>query len=123
MGASLTWAAGPARARALFPGVLACGVVAAAATFLGEHYGAPVLLFALLLGLAMNFLADEAGPCAPGIEWCARSVLRLGVALLGLRITLEQVVAATPTKDLDAVWGKGFFPPNAFVGLVYSTLP
>lgn len=93
MGASLTWAAGPARARALFPGVLACGVVAAAATFLGEHYGAPVLLFALLLGLAMNFLADEAGPCAPGIEWCARSVLRLGVALLGLRITLEQVVA------------------------------
>ena len=37
--------------------------------------------------------------------------------------TLEQVVAATPTKDLDAVWGKGFFPPNAFVGLVYSTLP
>jgi uncharacterized integral membrane protein (TIGR00698 family) len=66
--------------------------VAAAATFLGEHYGAPVLLFALLLGLAMNFLSAE-GPCAPGIEFCARSVLRLGVALLGLRITLDQVVA------------------------------
>ncbi len=37
--------------------------------------------------------------------------------------TLPQVVAATPTKDLDAVWGKGFFPPNDFVALVYSTLP
>jgi uncharacterized integral membrane protein (TIGR00698 family) len=82
----------PARLRALFPGVLACAVVAAAATFLGQHYGAPVLLFALLLGMAMNFLS-AAGPCAPGIEFCARSVLRVGVALLGLRITLDQVVS------------------------------
>ncbi|HSC00989.1 MAG TPA: putative sulfate exporter family transporter, partial [Burkholderiaceae bacterium] len=83
---------GPARARTLFPGVIACAVVAAAAGFLGEHYGAPVLLFALLLGLAMNFLSAQ-GPCAPGIEFCARTVLRVGVALLGLRITAEQVVA------------------------------
>jgi glyoxylase-like metal-dependent hydrolase (beta-lactamase superfamily II) len=37
--------------------------------------------------------------------------------------TLPQVVAAAPTKDLDAVWGKGFFPPNDFVALVYTTLP
>ena len=90
--ANLTLKVGPARARTLFPGVMACAVVAAAATFLGQHYGAPVLLFALLLGLGMNFLSDE-GPCAPGIEFCARSLLRLGVALLGLRITLDQVVA------------------------------
>jgi uncharacterized integral membrane protein (TIGR00698 family) len=82
----------PARLRALFPGLIACAVVAAAATFLGQHYGAPVLLFALLLGMAMNFLS-AAGPCAPGIEFCARSVLRVGVALLGLRITLDQVVS------------------------------
>lgn len=80
------------RARTLMPGVTACAVVAAAAGFLGEHYGAPVLLFALLLGLAMNFLAAS-GPCAPGIEFCARTLLRVGVALLGLRITLDQVVA------------------------------
>ena len=37
--------------------------------------------------------------------------------------TLQQVIAATPTKDLDAVWGKGFFPPNDYVALVYNTLP
>jgi uncharacterized integral membrane protein (TIGR00698 family) len=71
---------------------MACAVVAAAATFLGDHYGAPVLLFALLIGLGMNFLSSE-GPCAPGIEFCARSVLRIGVALLGLRITFAQVAA------------------------------
>ena len=45
--------------RTMFPGVLACIVVAAAATFLSEHYGAPVMLFALLLGMAMNFLSGE----------------------------------------------------------------
>jgi uncharacterized integral membrane protein (TIGR00698 family) len=71
---------------------MACAVVAAAATFLGQHYGAPVLLFALLLGMGMNFLSVE-GPCAPGIEFCARTLLRVGVALLGLRITLAQVTA------------------------------
>ena len=74
------------------PGVLACGVVAAAATFLSEHYGAPVMLFALLLGMAMNFLSAD-GPCAAGIEFTARHLLRVGVALLGLRITFEQIAA------------------------------
>lgn len=78
--------------RGLWHGVLACGVVGAAAAFLGTHYGAPVLLFALLLGLAMNFLSTG-GPCGAGIEFCARTLLRVGVALLGLRITLDQVAA------------------------------
>ena len=82
----------PVRARILFPGVLACAVVAASATFLSQHYGAPVMLFALILGIAMNFLSME-GVCKPGIEFTARHVLRWGVALLGLRITASQVVA------------------------------
>src|SRR6187401_1415096 len=88
---ALTAGAVPGAARGLFPGVLACVVVAAAATFLSEHYGAPVMLFALLLGMAMNFLSGD-GPCKPGIEFTARQVLRWGVALLGLRITVGQVV-------------------------------
>ncbi len=36
--------------------------------------------------------------------------------------TLEDAIAAKPTKDLDAVWGKGFMPPDNFVTIVYSTL-
>jgi uncharacterized integral membrane protein (TIGR00698 family) len=79
-----------AQARTLFPGVMACAVVAAAATFLADHYSAPLMLFALLLGMAMNFLSGE-GPCAAGIAFTGRTVLRLGVALLGLRITAGQV--------------------------------
>jgi uncharacterized integral membrane protein (TIGR00698 family) len=87
---ALSIAHGRVQARSRFPGVLACVVVAAAATFLSEHYGAPVMLFALLLGMAMNFLSGD-GACKPGIEFTARQVLRIGVALLGLRITLGQV--------------------------------
>ena len=45
------FAAWHAHGRGLFPGVLASVVVAAAATFLSQHYGAPVMLFALLLGM------------------------------------------------------------------------
>ena len=78
--------------RVLFPGILASAVLAAAAAFLSQHYGAPVMLLALLLGMAMNFLSDE-GACVPGIEFTARTVLRIGVALLGLRITLLQIAA------------------------------
>jgi uncharacterized integral membrane protein (TIGR00698 family) len=72
--------------------MLTSAIVATAATFLSEHYGAPVMLFALLLGMALHFLASE-GSCKPGIEFTARSVLRLGVALLGLRLTLGQMAA------------------------------
>ncbi len=80
------------RGRILLPGFSVSVIVAAAATFLSEHYGAPVMLFALLLGMALNFLADDS-PCKPGIEFTAREVLRIGVALLGLRITLGQIAA------------------------------
>ena len=78
------------RVRELAPGFIVSLIAAAAATFLSEHYGAPVMLFALLLGLALNFLSAD-GKCKAGIEFTARTVLRIGVCLLGMRITLEQI--------------------------------
>ena len=80
------------RVESLWPGILVSGVVAAAAAFLSEHYGAPVMLLALLLGMSMNFVSAE-GRCQAGIEFASRQVLRIGVGLLGLRITFEQVMA------------------------------
>lgn len=50
------------------------------------------MLFALLLGMAMNFLSAD-GPCRPGIDFAARHVPRVGIALPGPRITVGQVVA------------------------------
>jgi cyclase len=36
--------------------------------------------------------------------------------------TVQQVVAAAPTKDLDATWGKGFMSPADFLAIVYNTI-
>lgn len=80
------------RCAVLWPGVMMAAVVAVAALFLSEHYGAPVMLFALLLGMAVNFLSEDAR-CKPGIEFTSKQVLRWGVALLGLKITASQVQA------------------------------
>ncbi|MBO0346080.1 putative sulfate exporter family transporter [Roseibium sp. CAU 1637] len=74
----------------LLPGLLLCFTIAAAAGFLSDHYGGPVMLFALLLGIAFHFLSQE-GPCIAGIEFTARKLLRVGVALLGARVTLQQI--------------------------------
>ena len=75
----------------MFPGFIISVLVAVTAQFLSDHYGAPAMLMALLLGLALNFLAEEGTRTAPGIEFTARTVLRLGVALLGARISVEML--------------------------------
>ena len=72
------------------PGVLLSLVLAIAAQFLSDHYGAPAMLLALLLGIAFGFLAEE-GRCVPGIELSSQSILRIGVALLGVRISADLV--------------------------------
>lgn len=36
--------------------------------------------------------------------------------------TEKEVVAAKPTAEFDAAWGKGFIQPDAFASLVYNTL-
>ena len=77
--------------RPMLPGFAVSVLVAATAQFLSEHYGAPAMLLALLLGLALNFLAEDGTRTAPGIAFTARTVLRLGVALLGARISVEML--------------------------------
>ena len=92
-----------------WPGLLVCATVALAARFMAEHYGSPVMLMALLLGMALNFLSSH-GACAAGIDLCARQLLRVGVALLGLRISFEQVGAL------------GWAPVAVVVGAVAFTM-
>lgn len=76
----------------LFPGLSVCIVIALATTFIADHYGGPTLLYALLFGMGFSFLAEEKR-CLAGVNFASRTVLRLGVALLGVRITLEEVAA------------------------------
>lgn len=93
----------------IFPGLLVALLVAFAASFLSEHYGGPVMLFALLLGMPLYFLSQE-GRCAAGIQVGARQVLRVGVALLGARITA------------DAILGLGVAPIVVVLVAVVSTI-
>ncbi len=75
----------------LFSGFAVATVVAVTAQFLSEHYGAPAMLMALLLGIAFHFLAEE-GKCVEGINFTAKTVLRFGVGLLGVRISAELII-------------------------------
>lgn len=79
------------QAGVLAPGFLVSVVVAVTAQFLSDHYGAPAMLMALLLGIAFHFLAEE-GRAVAGIEFTAKVVLRVGVALLGARISVELLI-------------------------------
>ncbi len=84
-------ATAPSLARRMFPGFATCLALAMAATFISDHYGGPTLLFALLFGMALHFLSKE-GKAVEGIAFSARTVLRIGVALLGIRISAAQII-------------------------------
>ena len=74
----------------VWPGLVLAIVIAIASTFIAEQRGGPTLLYALLIGMVLNPVASE-GRAKAGVDFAARRVLRLGVALLGARITLEQI--------------------------------
>jgi uncharacterized integral membrane protein (TIGR00698 family) len=74
----------------LWPGVLLSCVVAVASVFIADHRGGPTLLYALLIGMALNPVAME-GRARAGADFSARTVLRAGIALLGARITFVQL--------------------------------
>lgn len=74
----------------VLPGTLLAGVVAMAATLVSTLHGGPQLLYALFFGVAFHYLSTDS-KAKPGIEFCSRNVLRLGVGLLGARITASQI--------------------------------
>lgn len=78
--------------KALWPGTLTAITIAMAATFVAEHQGGPQLLYALFFGMAFNFAA-QGEKVKLGIEFASRQILRFGVALLGVRITIEQIAS------------------------------
>lgn len=63
-----------------------------AAQFVSAELGGPAMLLALLLGMSVSFLGDEER-CAEGLMFSSKTVLKLGVALLGAQITVSEVAA------------------------------
>ncbi|RZI39938.1 YeiH family putative sulfate export transporter [Herbaspirillum sp. HC18] len=88
----------------LWPGVLTAITIAFAATFISEHQGGPQLLYALFFGMAFNFAANGE-KIKEGIDFASRKILRFGVALLGARITLEQIVTLGGASVLLVIGG------------------
>ncbi len=91
-------------AQAVYPGLLAAVTIALAATWMSQNYKAPVMLFSLLFGMTFHFLHEE-GRCIPGIEFSSKAVLRLGVALLGARITAGQILSLGLTPIATVIVG------------------
>lgn len=99
--AAIGWAA---PARAVAPGLLLAAAVAAAslasAPLLGglmhAVFGAratpPPMVLALVIGIALSGVAARPG-FKEGLGFCAKRLLRVAVALLGLRIAVGDVVA------------------------------
>jgi len=42
--------------------------------------------------------------------------------LIGAGKTMDEAVAAAPTKDFDAQWGQGYVSPDVFVRMVFTSL-
>jgi uncharacterized membrane protein YadS len=94
---------------ALVPGVaLAAGMaVAAVLAEAGMRrvtggFALPALVIALLIGMALSGPARRI-TFTPGLVWCVKSLLRVAIAILGLRISLADIVGLGPGTVLIVV--------------------
>lgn len=79
-----------ARWRDLKSGLVVTALATLAAAFISDHYGVPLTLMAFLVGLSLNFLAEDV-KLAPGLSFAAGTVLKIGIVLLGARVTTGQI--------------------------------
>ncbi|ARD45203.1 putative sulfate exporter family transporter [Colwellia sp. PAMC 21821] len=85
--------------RAKLVGVALCSLVAVIATIVATRYQAPIILFALLLGLSLHSFYSYSTVQA-GVDFCSRELLRLCVGLLGVRIAFADIVSLGITPPL-----------------------
>lgn len=85
--------------RRLWPGFAICGIASIAAAWLSEHYGAPIILMGLLIGLALNFVTSEART-HPGLDFASKTCLRWGIVVLGTQVTVAQIGELGPVPFL-----------------------
>jgi uncharacterized integral membrane protein (TIGR00698 family) len=101
-----------ARVRQELPGLIVAGVVALAASWLADHYHAPVMLFALLLGTAVNFLSHDLH-CRPGLDRSARITIGQ-IESLGLDVLALAAAGVCLTILVGAVTARAFGLERSF---------
>ena len=86
------------------PGLAIALIASAAAAWLSQNYGVPVILAGLLIGLALNFVAGDPRT-HDGLDAVSRHGLRAGIVLLGFQVTAGQIAAmgAVPFAGLALV--------------------
>jgi uncharacterized integral membrane protein (TIGR00698 family) len=82
----------PRRLADYWPGVAVVGAAALAAAWIADHYAVPLVLIGLLIGLALSFVSQDKRTHA-GLDLMSQTALRIGIVLLGARITLDQFAA------------------------------
>lgn len=87
------------RWKLLWPGLAICGIASIAAAWLSEHYGAPIILMGLLIGLSLNFVTSEART-HPGLDFASKACLRWGIVVLGTQVTIAQIGGLGPVPFL-----------------------
>ncbi|MEO0391850.1 MAG: putative sulfate exporter family transporter [Pseudomonadota bacterium] len=74
----------------LWSGILWAGALALAAVLVARFLGGPVMLLALLFGMALTRVGQVPGMAA-GLRFSSKAILKFGVALLGARIGVEDI--------------------------------
>ena len=82
----------------LWPGLLLSGVIAIASTFIADHRGGPTLLYALLIGMALNTIVGD-GRAKAGVDFA--------------KLAKEYSEHVT-TKDIggESIFSRGQMPPE-----------
>jgi uncharacterized integral membrane protein (TIGR00698 family) len=108
----------------LIPGIILCAILAAAAIALGQinwlsAHGFSALTVAILLGIVLgNSIYPRIGHvCGSGVTFSKQMLLRAGVVLYGLRLTLQDIahVGATGVV-IDALVLTSTFSIAVFLG-------
>lgn len=80
-----------------YPGIAVTALAFAVAGQSAGALGGPVLVHAMVVGFGLHFMSQHS-ICRPGLDFCAKPLLRLGVALLGARVSVAdmQTLGAAP---------------------------
>lgn len=76
--------------RNCLPGTFLAFALAAVSIFIGTRFGGPVMLYALVFGMMCNRAASMP-QFQTGLSFSAHRLLKIGVALLGVKITVVDV--------------------------------
>ncbi len=77
----------------IMPGLFVSIVIALVATMLNNMFhliGASV--FALLVGMAINFFMKDLTPLKPGITFSSKKLLKVAIVLLGTSLSISQII-------------------------------